>query len=1374
MPLGKVLSAGYLVRRLPRRGRRIWFREGHAHVEYRDADPQVLLAHLTRLIERLGDHQDVHDVEVDPASGRLIVTYDDVWLSPDDLVELLDALEEELGVADDGFGASRPDHPGDAEPILREAVLMAGDVAAVALAAAGRVLRRTPLPRSLDLGWAVSMMRNFPQLRHAVDERVGHEAADLLLGLSNSLFHGLSRNVTSPVVDLVHRALRADEALSRRVAWQRTEPQLCAARSTEEPALPVPRERVVALPPGDVERWADQALPASIGGLASGLAATNDLQRSVTSVLDTLPKAARLGREAFAARLDRVLACRDIVTMDSGALRLLDRVDAFLFERSVVVDGDRPVPGAPAVLIAARRSGMFTVVDGRGVPGLRADQELDPDVDVASAVEALQLEGHVVAMVSDRPRPATAADLTIGVAHKGEPAPWGAHVITGPDPADLLLLVEAAASARRVSQQSVRLAQTGTGIGAGAALGGLHRTARERVIRVTDAASLIAMVNGVRVARALHALPATLGSEDNRWHARPADEVLQLLGTSREGLRVEEAQRRRQRPSGPPGALRLLLDSLGDELVNPLTPILAGGAGLSLATGALADAAMVASVVGLNAVIGGFQRFRTERAIAALDRTRRQPVLVRRAGTKVTLAADELVPGDVVLMEAGEAVPADCRVLEANGLEVDESSLTGESLPVRKSSEPSDAEVVAERRSMVYEGTSIAAGTATAVVVAVGEDTEAGRAFLPQRPDDVPTTGVEARLRTLTRTTIPLALGSGLGVAAAGFLRRVPTQELIDASVGLAVAAVPEGLPLLATVAQLAAARRLSHKAVLVRNPRAVEALGRVDVVCADKTGTLTEGRIRLTAVSDGVSQVPIGEATGGHHRALLTARRATPIRPGGPLPHPTDQAIADGTRAAGVQRRDGGRFDVIDDVPFEPARSFHAVLAGTEDRRVLAVKGATEVVLERCTSWAHPDGERTLDAGERRALQEAHEAMAAQGLRVLAVAERPLSQDEVRERSVRDLTFVGFVGLSDPVRPVAADAVADLRAAGVGVIMITGDHPATARGIAAEVGLDDGSVLTGPEVDDMEDDELERVLPKVTVFARVTPGHKVRIVRALQRAGRVVAMTGDGANDAPAIRLADVGIALGKRATPAARDAADIIITEERLEVIVDAIAEGRGLWESVRDAVAVLVGGNIGEIAFTLLGSLVGRRPPLNARQLLLVNLFTDVVPAMAIAVRPPTDVSPETLLHEGPEASLGEELNQAIRWRAWGTAVGATGAYAAARLSGTPTRARTVGLIALVGAQLGQTIAVGANDPRVVLAGLGSGAALAAVVQTPGASRLVGCRPVGPVGWWFALAGALAGSVVGTIGPRVEGALRAAQDRSVPAPTRPPETA
>ena len=313
--------------------------------------------------------------------------------------------------------------------------------------------------------------------------------------------------------------------------------------------------------------------------------------------------------------------------------------------------------------------------------------------------------------------------------------------------------------------------------------------------------------------------------------------------------------------------------------------------------------------------------------------------------------------------------------------------------------------------------------------------------------------------------------------------------------------------------------------------------------------------------------------------------------------------------------------------------------------------------------------------------------------------------------------------------------------------MMLTGDHPSTAEAIAAELDLlDGGRVVTGPELDDLTDPELDKLVTQAAVFARVSPDHKVRIVASLRRIGRVVAVTGDGANDAPAIRLADVGVALGRRGTNAAKEAADVVVTDDRIETIIDAIVEGRAMWSSVRDAIAMLLGGNLGEIVFTLgTGLLLPGGSPLNARQLLLVNLFTDMVPSLALAVRQPEGATPEMLLREGPEASLGSALNRDILIRGGLTAGAGLAAYAGGRMTGVmPGRAGTTALVGLVGAQLGQTLVTGWRSPLVVAASVGSAAGLAAVIQTPVVSQFFGCTPLGPVGWGIGLGSAAAASL------------------------------
>jgi cation-transporting ATPase I len=349
-------------------------------------------------------------------------------------------------------------------------------------------------------------------------------------------------------------------------------------------------------------------------------------------------------------------------------------------------------------------------------------------------------------------------------------------------------------------------------------------------------------------------------------------------------------------------------------------------------------------------------------------------------------------------------------------------------------------------------------------------------------------------------------------------------------------------------------------------------------------------------------------------------------------------------------------------------------------------------------------------------------------------------------------MRLMGFLGLADSPRPAAAAAVAALRAAGINVVMITGDHPSTARAVGAELHIINGRpVLTGGELERMSNADLDAVIDDVSIFARITPKDKVRIVRAYQRIGRVVAMTGDGANDAPAIRLAHAGIALGERSSPAAREAADLIVVDNRIETILTAVIEGRALWASVRNALAILLGGNLGEVAFTITATALSGDSPLRPRQLLLVNLLTDMLPAITIATRPPPGLTPDTLQREGPDASLGPALINEIGLRAATTAGGSLAAWLLARATGTRRRASTIALVALVGTQLGQTAVVSGASPTVLVSSAASAAALAAIIQTPFVSQFFGCTPLSPVAWGIGIGAATTATGISVVAPR-----------------------
>jgi cation-transporting ATPase I len=1005
---------------------------------------------------------------------------------------------------------------------------------------------------------------------------------------------------------------------------------------------------------------------------------------------------------------------------------------------------EEPVPLARELVEEARSSGLSVVLAG-GTDALATQLggvERIPANHVAADIAAQQADGHVVIFVSGRAhRGLRSADVGVGVQTPGHRAPFGAHLVVKEGLGQAWLLLAAVRRARSVSQRSALIALAGASTGGAWALVGPGRTAARRAMLAVNSSALLSMANGAVAGVGVAAVTPPRAPVLTSWHEIEAAGVLGLVGSGPDGLPTGEREQRRRAETSrverrPTGLARAAVD----ELVNPLTPLLGVGAALSAATGSMTDAGLVLGVVGINALVGAAQRTRTEQDLIELERHGRTSVRVRSGGTELDLPADEVVVGDVIDLEAGDTVPADCRIIEVTALEVDESALTGESLPVVKDLAPTPGAAVAERRSMLYEGSVVAAGEVTAVVVAVGRDTEAGRSA--ESAESAPPSGVEQRLSRLTTMTIPVTLVAGATVTGLGFLYRRPMKAAVGSGVSLMVAAVPEGLPALSTLAQVASARRLASRHALVRNPRAIEALGRVDQIWFDKTGTLTHGNVELVLVSDGSTTGPPSDDRPHLLDVLEVARRATPSPNGnGTMPHATDRAVADAAALAGVDDEDTG-WVRLHDVPFESGRGFHAVLGRRRRTRQVAVKGAPEVVLPMCVSWRRDGADVELDAEGRRVLEDHVLALGRTGLRVLAVAcARPMA-DPGPDGSfdLPPLTLVGFVGLADTVRPSAAGAVETLRDAGIRVGMITGDHPSTAEAIAVELGLlDGGRVITGVELDLLSDDELDAVIGDVTVVARATPLQKVRIVVACQRVGRSVAMTGDGANDAAAIRRADAGIALGGRGTDAARASADVIVTDDRIESIVDAVVEGRAMWESVRAAVAILVGGNLGEIGFTMAGSALGGVAPLNARQLLLVNLLTDMAPALAIALREPPGRSSASLLGAGPDASLGHALTRDIVVRAGATASGATTAWAVARLTGTPTRARTVGLVALVGTQLAQTVVAGGTSPIVLAATGVSVGALVLAVQTPGISQFFGCRPLGPVGWTTAIVAA-----------------------------------
>ncbi|HEU4423921.1 MAG TPA: cation-translocating P-type ATPase, partial [Pilimelia sp.] len=964
---------------------------------------------------------------------------------------------------------------------------------------------------------------------------------------------------------------------------------------------------------------------------------------------------------------------------------------------------------------------------------------------------------------------------------------WSADILCGPGLEDVWRILRATAAARPVSERAVQLAQAGSALGELLALVGGRGGGPTHALLPVYGSALVALAHGTIAGVAATRPRAPAPVTHVPWHAMDAPEVLARLDSARaeaderepgtgwlaSGVeRVREAGQR----AGFVGPARVALGlgrAVGEELRDPLTPVLAVGAAASAVVGSGIDSILVAAVMGGNALISGAQRLGAERALRRLfmeqeitaRRLQRSSVDGATAGDIAGLDAVPLVgvpakalnPGDIIAVRASDVVPADARLLSAVDVEVDESTLTGESLPAQKTADATPGVPLAERACMIFEGTTVLAGRAYAVVVATGGATQAGRAT-KAAGRAAPAAGLQAQLAKVTRAALPATGIGGAAVTGLGLLRGLPLRQAVAAGVSVAVAAVPEGLPLVATVAQAAAARRLSSSGVLVRSSRTLEALGRIDVVCFDKTGTLTEGRLsvaRLASAADDLSDDdPLAR------RLLIAAARACPDVAADQIdtvPHATDRAVLDA--AATLTSGDlGEHWRLRAELPFETNRGYSAALGDDEatdgaGRPLLVVKGAPEVVLPLCDSVVGPTADtEPLTPEGRETAQRTVQRLAADGLRVLAVAERGdglPAGDELAEDGVADLTLLGLIGVADTPRPDAADALRRITDDGIRMIMVTGDHPTTAAAIARKVGMPADSVLTGAELDRMPEGERIRSVGETSVFARVSPEQKLRIVEALQAAGHVVAMTGDGTNDAAAIRLADVGIGVGASESSAARTAADLVLADVDVGHIYEALLEGRALWRRVRDAVSILVGGNAGEVAFMVLGTALAGHAPINVRQMLLVNMLTDMFPALAVAVAPRRD---DDQRDGTPSADLGSLLIRAVAVRGTATATGALMAWTIGRYTGRRRRASSMGLAALVGTQLAQTLLTGWHSPLVIATTLASAAVLVTIIEVPGVSHFFGCTPIGPVAWGAVTISVATGTLVAVLAPRL----------------------
>jgi magnesium-transporting ATPase (P-type) len=797
-----------------------------------------------------------------------------------------------------------------------------------------------------------------------------------------------------------------------------------------------------------------------------------------------------------------------------------------------------------------------------------------------------------------------------------------------------------------------------------------------------------------------------------------ARQVLAALNAEAEPSRPGPAGRR---PATLPNGVWQFFRAARSELDDPLTPVIALCAAATTVLGSPIDAVIVGTALIGNAMIASAQQLRAQSRLNRLLAQQTPPARTVTTGDDGAalyreVLTEQLKPGDVIEVRSNEVVPADARVLTETDVEVDESSLTGESLPVGKQIDATPGADLGDRYCMLYAETTVVAGTATAIVVAVGADTQTSRAA-ELASGDLPAIGLQRQLGALASRAFPASFAGGAAVGLLGMLRGGVLRQALGNAIAVAVAAIPEGLPLMATLAQYASARRLSGTGALVRVPRAVEALGRLDVVCFDKTGTLSQNRLRVTDVH------PVAGASPDD--VLRCAAQAAPAPDEAQHAHATDRAIIDAAITAGCAAPAGGGTDATEadaHLPFRSGRAFSASVSGGQ----LSIKGAPEVVLAAC-----PDAGADVEATVTE--------LTSAGLRVIAVARRQLNAhqvqairenpDTITELCGTGLELTGFLGLADTPRAQAPQLLTDLATRGVAIRLITGDHPATATAIAAELGMTINAkqeVITGAEWNTLSRTEQEHAAGKRVIFARMSPENKVQVVQALKRSGQVCAMVGDGANDAAAIRSATVGIGVVAGGSDAAHTTADIVLTDGRIAALADAIDEGRRLWRGVQAAVVGLLGGNAGEVIFTVIGSALTGNTPLNPRQLLLMNMITDALPATAVAASTPA----------GPARHDGRGLDEQTLWRAVavrGAITGAAGtaAWAMARITGRPQRANTVALITLVSVELGQML-VDSHTPLVIATAAGSFVAFAAMINTPGISQLLGCTPIGPLGW------------------------------------------
>ncbi|NQT19913.1 MAG: cation-transporting P-type ATPase [Planctomycetes bacterium] len=742
--------------------------------------------------------------------------------------------------------------------------------------------------------------------------------------------------------------------------------------------------------------------------------------------------------------------------------------------------------------------------------------------------------------------------------------------------------------------------------------------------------------------------------DQRAWHTMTVEGVADQLHTNVEnGLRRREVNKRRQRyglnkliGAKKASAARILADQFKSLVVL----LLLIAAVVSFVMNDKIEAIAIATVIFLNAGIGFVVELRANRAMEALQKLGVQETVVVRNGRRVEVNAQDLVPGDLVEYEAGDSITADCRLVEAAELRIVESALTGESVPVSKNIDPlEDPEgSLGDRSCMLYKATSAVTGSARAIVVATGMSTEVGKIAELVSKEKEEETPLEARLRRLGRSLIVICLAVAAVVIVAGMLRGEEKGKMIMTGLALAIAAVPEGLPAVATIALAVGMRRMARRNALIRRLPAVETLGSASVICSDKTGTLTENEMTavLYYLADGPLEVtgtgyaPEGEFQkdganvdpaqhGPLKRALLCGALCSNASLGrnedsgewAITGDPTEAALVVAAAKAGLdQERLRDEYEQIQEHPFSSDTARMATAHKDPAGGVTTfVKGAPDRIYGLCSAVLTPDGERPFDNEQQRTFAAAQEAMSGRALRVLAFAFKTAAEET---EPYEGLTFVGLVGLLDPPREEVASAIEAFKEAGIRTVMITGDHPATAQAIGRTLGIiddDDDAVLAGRELHDTSPEDLAARVDAVSIYARVSPEDKVKIVDALRSKGNVVAMLGDGVNDAAALKAADIGVAMGIEGTDVAKETSDIVLLDDRFVTVTAAVEEGRVVLTNIKKFIYYLFSCNLSEVLTVFIGTISGMPLPLLPLQILWLNLITDIFPALSLAVEP-----------------------------------------------------------------------------------------------------------------------------------------------------------